>query len=113
MRLSRRSHWFLRAGVGLTLAFIYVPLIVILIYAFNAGKTLEWPPAGLTTDWFGKAIDNSGAREAFETSIKAAVAALIDVMNASRAPELSTALENQSRVRALGGHSSVLPALKA
>ena len=75
MRLSRRSQLFLRIGVGLTLAFIYVPLIVILIYAFNAGKTLEWPPSGLTTDWFGKAIDNSGAREAFETSIKAAVAA--------------------------------------
>ncbi len=75
MRLSNRSQMFLRIGVGLTLAFIYVPLIVILIYAFNAGKTLEWPPAGLTIEWFGKAIDNSGARDAFVTSIKAATAA--------------------------------------
>ena len=75
MRLSRRSQIFLRFGVGLTLAFIYIPLVVILIYAFNAGKTLEWPPAGLTLDWFGKAIDNSGARDAFVTSIKAACAA--------------------------------------
>ncbi len=75
MRLSNRSQILLRIGVGLTLAFIYVPLIVILIYAFNAGKTLEWPPSGLTLDWFGKAIDNSGARDAFVTSIKAAVAA--------------------------------------
>jgi putative spermidine/putrescine transport system permease protein len=75
MRLSRRSQIFLRFGVGLTLAFIYIPLLVILIYAFNAGKTLEWPPSGLTTDWFGKAIDNSGARDAFVTSIKAACAA--------------------------------------
>ena len=48
MRLSNRSQILLRIGVGLTLAFIYVPLIVILIYAFNAGKTLEWPPSGLT-----------------------------------------------------------------
>jgi putative spermidine/putrescine transport system permease protein len=75
MRLSRRSQLLLRAGVGLTLAFIYVPLIVIAIYAFNAGKTLEWPPSGLTVDWFSKALDNSGARDAFVTSIKAGVAA--------------------------------------
>ena len=45
MRLSNRSQILLRIGVGLTLTFIYLPLIVILIYAFNAGKTLEWPPA--------------------------------------------------------------------
>ena len=43
----------------------------------------------------------------------AAVAALIEVTNASRAPELSTALPNQSRVSPSGGHSSVLPALNA
>jgi putative spermidine/putrescine transport system permease protein len=75
VRLSRRSQLLLRAGVGLTLAFIYVPLIVIAVYAFNAGKTLEWPPSGLTVDWFSKALDNSGARDAFVTSIKAGVAA--------------------------------------
>jgi putative spermidine/putrescine transport system permease protein len=75
MRLSRRSRIFLRAGVGLTLAFIYIPLIVIAVYAFNAGKTLEWPPAGMTLDWFPKAIDNTGARDAFENSIKAGLAA--------------------------------------
>ena len=75
MRLSRRSQIFLRFGVGLTLAFIYIPLLVILIYAFNAGKTLEWPPDGLTVDWFQKAFENSGARDAFITSIKAACAA--------------------------------------
>jgi putative spermidine/putrescine transport system permease protein len=75
MRLSRRSRWFLRAGVGVTLAFIYIPLLVILIYAFNAGKTLEWPPSGLTLDWFQKAVENTGARDAFVTSIKAASAA--------------------------------------
>jgi putative spermidine/putrescine transport system permease protein len=75
MRLSRRSRNLLRAGVGLTLAFIYVPLIVIGIYAFNPGPTLAWPPDGLTADWFGKAIDNTGARDAFATSIKAGLVA--------------------------------------
>ena len=71
MRLSRRSERLLRIGTGATLAFIYVPLIVIVIYAFNASDTLRWPPTGLTTDWFGKAVDNQGARDAFLLSVQA------------------------------------------
>ena len=65
----------LRVAVGVTLAFIYIPLIVVAIYAFNAGSTFHWPPEGLTTDWFGTAIDNPGARDAFWTSIKVGAAA--------------------------------------
>lgn len=75
MRLSRRAALLLRTGVGVGLAFIYVPLIVLAIYAFNASNILEWPPPGLTLDWFPKAIENEFAREAFVTSIKAGVAA--------------------------------------
>ena len=70
MRLSRRSTWLLRAGVGLTLAFIYVPLIIIGILAFSSSTTLEWPPPSFTLDWFDKAFNNPGARDAFETSVK-------------------------------------------
>jgi putative spermidine/putrescine transport system permease protein len=75
MRLSRGTRNLLRVGVGITLAFIYVPLIVIGIYAFNGGLTLEWPPPSLTTEWFPKAIDNQGARDAFMTSIEVGIAA--------------------------------------
>jgi putative spermidine/putrescine transport system permease protein len=75
MRLSKRAALLLRLGVGLGMAFIYVPLIVLAIYAFNASNILEWPPPGLTLDWFPKAIENEVAREAFVTSLKAAAAA--------------------------------------
>ena len=60
----------LRGGVFITLAFIYIPLIVIAVYAFNGGTTLKWPPPHLTTEWFGQAIDNQGARDALWTSIR-------------------------------------------
>ena len=70
MTFSRRSRYLLRLGVGVTLAFIYIPLIVIAIYAFNGGTTLEWPPPSLTFHWFGKAVQNQGVRDAFVTSIK-------------------------------------------
>ena len=65
----------LRIAVGAALAFIYVPLIVIAIYAFNASTSVAWPPEGLTLDWFGRAFHNTGARDALENSLKAGIAA--------------------------------------
>jgi putative spermidine/putrescine transport system permease protein len=75
VRLSRRSALLLRLAVGVGLAFIYIPLIVLAIYAFNSSNILEWPPPGLTLDWFPKAIEEEFAREAFVTSLKAGAAA--------------------------------------
>jgi putative spermidine/putrescine transport system permease protein len=77
MRLSRRSSLLLRIAVGVGLAFIYIPLIVLAIYAFNSSNILEWPPPGLTLDWFPKAVEEEFAREAFVTSLKAATAATV------------------------------------
>ena len=74
MRLSRRSTILLRVAVGTGLAFIYIPLIVLGIYAFNSSMILEWPPPGLTFEWFPKAIEST-ARDAFWTSIKVGLAA--------------------------------------
>jgi putative spermidine/putrescine transport system permease protein len=70
MRLSRRSNILLRIGTGITLAFIYVPLIVVVIYAFSTSESFQWPPPGFTLEWFDKAIANEGARDAFFYSIK-------------------------------------------
>ncbi len=70
MTFSGRSRGLLRLGVGVTLTFIYIPLIVIAIYAFNSGTTLEWPPPSLTLHWFSTAVKNQGAREALVTSLK-------------------------------------------
>jgi|ERR1700761_1538702 len=75
MRLTRRAKWLLRIAIAVGLAFIYIPLIVIVLYAFNSSKILAWPPPGWTTHWFSQAFNNEGAREAFLTSLKAGVAA--------------------------------------
>jgi putative spermidine/putrescine transport system permease protein len=74
VRLTRRSTILLRVAVGLGLAFIYIPLLVLGLYAFNASKILEWPPPGLTFEWFPKAIEST-ARDALWTSIKVALVA--------------------------------------
>jgi putative spermidine/putrescine transport system permease protein len=75
MRLRRRSRIVLRVAVAVTLAFIYLPLIIIGIYAFNSSNILSWPPPGLTTHWFSQAFQNSGAGSALLTSIEVGLVA--------------------------------------
>jgi putative spermidine/putrescine transport system permease protein len=75
MRLSRRARILLRGAVGLGLAFIYFPLAVIGVYAFNSSKILKWPPPGLTFEWFEKAFESESAREALLTSVEVGLAA--------------------------------------
>ena len=75
MHLSRRTQMLLRLGTGVTLAFIYLPIAVIALYAFNSSRSQAWPVDGLTLEWFEKAVNNQGVRDAVETSLKAAVGA--------------------------------------
>jgi putative spermidine/putrescine transport system permease protein len=74
MRLSARATILLRLAVTVGLAFIYIPLLILAIYAFNASAILEWPPPGLTLEWFPKAFEST-APDAFWTSIKVALVA--------------------------------------
>jgi putative spermidine/putrescine transport system permease protein len=75
VHLSRGTRWMLRIGTGLTLAFLYAPLVVIAIYAFNSRRTATWPPPGLTLGWFDKAFHNQGVRHALWTSVQAGLGA--------------------------------------
>ena len=75
MTISPFTRWLLRIGTALTLAFIYVPLILIGLYAFNQRRNQRWPIEDWTTEWFSKALDNPGVRDAFTTSLKAALGA--------------------------------------
>jgi len=77
MHLSGGTRWVLRIGTLVTLAFIYIPLIVIVIYAFNESRSQAWPVDGFTLEWFDKALNNPGVRDAFWTSLKAATGATL------------------------------------
>jgi putative spermidine/putrescine transport system permease protein len=57
------------------LVFIYLPLVVIGIYAFNASTNQAWPIPGLSLQWFARAVEQSGVRDALETSVRAALGA--------------------------------------
>jgi putative spermidine/putrescine transport system permease protein len=75
MRLSARQRFLLRLATIGVLAFIYVPLLIIGIEAFNEARTLKWPPPGFTTEWFQRAFEEAGPRDAFLYSLKTAAIA--------------------------------------
>jgi putative spermidine/putrescine transport system permease protein len=75
MRLSARQLLLLRLGAFGVLALIYVPLVIIGIEAFNEARTLKWPPPGFTTEWFQRAFEESGPRDAFLYSLRTAAIA--------------------------------------
>lgn len=65
----------LRLGAAVTLAFIYVPLILIGVYAFNESVTQGWPIENFSTKWFSVAYHNEGVRDALQLSVLAALGA--------------------------------------
>jgi putative spermidine/putrescine transport system permease protein len=75
LHMSNGMRWVLRVGTAITLAFIYVPLFVIALYAFNESKSQTWPIEGFTLTWFDKAFHNPGVRDALWTSLKAGLGA--------------------------------------
>ena len=64
MTLSPTARWCLRLGMAIGLAFIYVPLGVVLVNSFNADRTFGWPPPAFTGRWWQAAWDSSGVRAA-------------------------------------------------
>ena len=73
-RLGRIALRIATLGV---LAFIYVPILVVVAYAFNSSGTTSWPPAGFSTRWVETALANSGLRDAFITSLAIALGASV------------------------------------
>jgi putative spermidine/putrescine transport system permease protein len=74
---SRLTRALLRLGAGATLAFIYLPLILIAVYAFNESVTQSWPIQTFTTKWFSVAYHDSGVRSALWLSVRAALGATV------------------------------------
>ena len=72
---SRPIRWMLRGASSLVLLFLYVPLALIIVYAFGKGRGGSWPPELFTTDWFEVAWENSDLKPAIGNSIRAGFAA--------------------------------------
>ena len=77
MQLSPGTRWLLRVGTALTLAFLYLPLLVIALYAFNGRRVQRWPIEDFSLRWFSRAFENEGVRDALLTSLQAGLGATL------------------------------------
>ena len=75
MAESRVARALLGLGAAATLAFIYGPLVVIGLYAFNANVTQGWPIEDFSTKWFRVAWEDEAVRDALWVSVQAALGA--------------------------------------
>jgi putative spermidine/putrescine transport system permease protein len=67
--VTRGTRISLATWSALVVAFLWIPLIVIALYAFNASTLQGWPISQWTLHWFSVAW-HSDARGAFELSLK-------------------------------------------
>ena len=51
-----KRGWLSRSYIGLVLAFLYIPILVLIVYSFNASKGRVW--SGFTFEWYGRLFQN-------------------------------------------------------
>jgi putative spermidine/putrescine transport system permease protein len=75
MFLTARTRTVLRIIAVLGFAFLYIPLAIVILNAFNKSRTFAFPPTGLTLTWWSLAAHSSGALSALRASVEAALGA--------------------------------------
>lgn len=73
MGTSAASRWGFRVAAGLVFAFLYFPLILIVLYAFNKTNINAWPFPGFSTKWFDALVHDSAPRHAAWLSVRIAL----------------------------------------
>jgi putative spermidine/putrescine transport system permease protein len=76
-----RPSWLTRAGAFAGLAFMHIPVLVIILYAFTTeDRSYQFPPPGLTTRWFGVAFERSDIWQSLSLSLAVAACATVLAM---------------------------------
>src|SRR6266852_4324146 len=71
---TRATRVGLIAWTTLVIAFLWIPLAIIVLYAFNSSNIQSWPIPGWTLHWFRVAWHNPDARSSFFLSLKVGAA---------------------------------------
>ena len=67
---SRGLRVALRIWVALVLLFLFAPIALIVLYAFNRSNIESWPIPGFSLHWFSVAWQDQQVRQAFLLSVK-------------------------------------------
>jgi putative spermidine/putrescine transport system permease protein len=74
---STFARFVIKAGTVVTLLFLYVPLVILGLYAFNKSFARAWPPDLWTLKWFRVAWNDPDLRPALAGSLQAAIGATL------------------------------------
>jgi putative spermidine/putrescine transport system permease protein len=72
---GRWTRFALRLWAALILLFLFVPLLLIFLYAFNKSNIESWPIPGLTLKWFTSTWNDADVRTSLMLSIQAGLTA--------------------------------------
>ncbi|MTJ05360.1 MAG: ABC transporter permease subunit [Sediminimonas qiaohouensis] len=68
----RRFSWFNATSLTLGFAFLYIPMIILIIFSFNASELVTvW--AGFSTRWYGELLGNEAFLDAAWVTLQVAV----------------------------------------
>jgi putative spermidine/putrescine transport system permease protein len=83
---GRATRIVLIVWTVLFMLFLFVPIVLILVYAFNPSNVQSWPLPGLSTKWFSITWQNVQMKQALVLSLKAgALATTIAIVLGSMA----------------------------
>ncbi|HEX8855692.1 MAG TPA: ABC transporter permease [Thermoleophilaceae bacterium] len=74
---STRSKWIFGGTAALVFLFLYLPLALIVLYAFNKTNVNAWPFPGFSTHWFEKLWHDPEPKNAAWLSVKIATLSTI------------------------------------
>jgi len=77
LRLSRATKAFLILIVAIVLAFMYIPLFVLILNSFNESQISGWPIENFSTKWWIFASDYAPIRAALWNSVLVATGAMV------------------------------------
>jgi putative spermidine/putrescine transport system permease protein len=70
---ARATRIGLRLWTAGVVLFLWIPLVVIMVYAFNSSNIQSWPISGWTFHWFRAAWNDGDVRSSLWLSLKAAL----------------------------------------
>jgi putative spermidine/putrescine transport system permease protein len=74
---SKLLRAVLRVWVALVLAFLFIPIVLIVLYAFNRSNIESWPIPGFSLHWFTVAWNDPQVRAAFLLSVRVGLFATV------------------------------------
>ena len=75
--LSTGARRAVRAWTVLVLVFLYAPLLLVVINAFNASRTFAFPPSGFTLRWWVDAANSQGMWKSLANSVVVGLGATV------------------------------------